>query len=219
MGPLIRRDSQAPSSHASSPPMAIAAASRPMSGTHCSRTTSRGFATMNVPSAGAPCSRRSGCETARNVCRRPGGRNSNDTGLSAATTSSGTADSGEPREPRVLPREERRPDVEQLVAGRELERIGGEVRRRGAFVDRAEGGGPVEPRDAARLACELLVRGVPGVALEELHGDRGRDDAGDHDPEQEQGRQPKAQRAGHLPEGYVARQITATPRRAGREPR
>ena len=74
--------------------MAMAAASRPMSGTHCSRTTSRGFATMNVPSAGAPRSRRSGCETARNVCCWPGGRNSKDTGFSAVTTSSGTADSG-----------------------------------------------------------------------------------------------------------------------------
>ena len=82
-GPLIRRDSQAPSSQASSPPMAIAAASRPTSGTHCSRTTSRGFATMIAPSAGAPGSRRSGCETARNVCRWPGGRNSKVTGLSA----------------------------------------------------------------------------------------------------------------------------------------
>ena len=84
---------------------------------------------------------------------------------------------------------------------------------------RRAGGVAVEPCDAARLTRELLVGRVARVALEQLDGDRGRDHADDHDSEQEQGRQAEAQRAGHRPKGYAARQITASPRRAGDEPR
>src|SRR4029079_8889999 len=50
---------------------------------------------------------------------------------------------------------------------------------------------------------ELLIGLVARVAGEELDGNERRDEAGDHDPEQEHRRQPKTQRAGHQDEAYA----------------
>ena len=102
---------------------------------------------------------------------------------------------GQHLEPGVLAREGRRADVVELVAGRELERLGREVGRRRSLLGGAKRRVAVQPRDPDRLPPELLVRLVARVALEELHGDRRRDDAGDHDAEQEERGEPEAQRA------------------------
>src|SRR6185503_20927473 len=91
----------------------------------------------------------------------------------------------EPLEPGALPGERGRADVEQLVTRRELESGGREVGRGRPFVRRAQCGVAVQARDAPRLAAELLVGLVAREAGEELDGDERRDEAGEHDPEQE----------------------------------
>ena len=62
------------------------------------------------------------------------------------------------REAEPLPREQRSADVVELVACRELELLGGELRRLRALVGRAERRLRVERRETRRFAPELLDR-------------------------------------------------------------
>ena len=103
----------------------------------------------------------------------------------------------EPLQAGVLPGKERGADVEDPVARRELELRGGEVDRARSLVGGPQRGVGVELREPGRLALQLLDRLAARVGLEEPQRDQRRDDAGEHDPEQEQGRQAESQRPEH----------------------
>ena len=219
MGPLIRRESHAPRSHARSPPIATAGGEpaderHPLVADDVARL--RDDERPERRPAGLEPQRLRDREERLSLARRPELERHL---LVGGAHLLGHRRLGKLLDADVLAGEGGRAEVVELVAGRELERLGREVRRGCPLLGGAQGGVAVEPGDAARLARELLVGRVARVALEELHGDRGRDHAGDHDPEQEQGRQAEAQRAGHRPKGYAARQITTSPRGAGGEPR
>ena len=152
---------------------------------------------MIAPSASLSGSSRTGSAAARYERLLPGGVNSNVTGPFSSRTLSRHRRLGEPLEAGVLAREERGADVEDPVAGRELELRGGEVDRAGALV-----GGPqrrvgVERGEPRGLALQLLDRLAARVGLEEPQRDQRRDDAREHDPEKEQGRQAETQRPEH----------------------
>ena len=93
----------------------------------------------------------------------------------------------------AVPEEDRRADVVEAGAGRLLELGAGEVGRRAALVDRAERGRLVELGQPLRLPPELGERLRAEVILEELDGDRGRDDPRERDARQEERRQAEAQ--------------------------
>ena len=121
---------------------------------------------------------------------------------------------GEPVQTRLLPRERRCTHVEELVAGRELESVGREVGRRRPLVGGAQRSIPVQTGDAPRLPAQLLVRPAARVAGEELHGDERGHHTREHDPEEEEGRQPETQRPGHHREAYApARRLEPGERR------
>ena len=104
---------------------------------------------------------------------------------------------GKALESRVLAGKDRRPDVEEGVAGRLLERRSGEVRSIRALVGGLQRGLGVELRQAGRLAPKLEHGLVVRVVLEQAQGDQRREDARQRDPEQEEGRQPEAERPEH----------------------
>ena len=76
--------------------------------------------------------------------------------LQRRVTSAGTDDSASRVRPESWPGKSEAPDVEDAVAGRELELRGGEVDRAGSLVGRAQGGVGVELREPRRLALQLL---------------------------------------------------------------
>ena len=158
----------------------------------------RGFATMIAPSASLSGSSRTGSAAARYDRLLPGGVNSNVTGPFSSLTDRWHGRLLQPLQARVLTGEERGADVEDPVARRELELGGGEVDRARALVGCAQGGVGVELREPGGLALELLDRLAAGVRLEEPQRDQRREDAGEHDPEQEQGRQAESQRPEHV---------------------
>src|SRR4029078_1714658 len=82
-----------------------------------------------------------------------------------------------------------RPDVVEASSGRLLELGPGEVRPVPPFVDRADRGLLGEDDEPLRPAPELRERLRAEVLLEELDGDRGRDDPGERDTRQEERRQ------------------------------
>ena len=194
---MILRESHQESRPASSAPTPTATASRATSGSHWSRSSVRGFETTIAPSASLSGSRRTGSAAARYERLLPGGVNSNVTGPFSSVTSRGTDDSASRVKPGVLAGEQRGADVVDPVARRELELRRGEVDRVGSLVGRAEGGVRVQLREPRRLALQLLHRLPPRVGLEEPQRDQRGDDAGEDDPEQEQGRQAETQRPHH----------------------
>ena len=92
-GPVIFRESHHESRPASTTPTATATARRHTSGTHWSRSSVRGFATMIAPSASLSGSSRTGSAAARYERLLPGGVNSNVTGRFSSVTLAGTDDS------------------------------------------------------------------------------------------------------------------------------
>src|SRR5262249_50279957 len=85
----------------------------------------------------------------------------------------------------------------ELVAGRQLELRGGELRCPGALVVRAQRGGRVQRREARRLALELPHRLRVGQVAEEANRERARDEREHEDDSDEESREPEAQRPEH----------------------
>ena len=200
----MRRESQTPSSHASIPPIAKAIASRVDE-----RRPLVADDVLRLRDDDRPESRSVALEAERLGdgevgALAPGRPELEAERLARAEHGPRHRRLGQAIETRLLPGEGGGTDVEELVAGRELERLGREVRRRRPLFGRAQRRIAVEARDAPRLAAELLVRPVARVAREELDGDQRRDEAGEHDPEEEHRRQPETQRAGHHREAYAA---------------
>ena len=121
-----------------------------------SRSSVFGFATIRSPRTTAPPPSWIGCAAARKRRFSPGGVNSNVT-MRSRRRSTPTSERVEPRQPAVLAREERSADVEEAVAGRELE-LGGSERRRGRPRRRARTAARHRAGPARRLAPQLVQR-------------------------------------------------------------
>ena len=101
-------------------------------------------------------------------------------------------------EPEALAREDRRPDVEELVPARGLEVLGGELGRLRASVARAERGLAVQLRETRSLPPKLAHRLRAGHVLEEPHRERDRHEPEHEHDEEEEGCQSEAERPEHV---------------------
>ena len=101
-------------------------------------------------------------------------------------------------EPEPLAGKERRPHVEQLVAGRQLELRGRELRSPSALVVRAQRGGGVQRREPRRLALELVDRLRVSQVAEEPDRERSGDEREHENDSDEESREPEAERPEHL---------------------
>src|SRR3954471_13801633 len=88
-------------------------------------------------------------------------------------------------------------DVEDLVPGRALELRRGEPQRLLAGVVRGDGLALVELRETVRFAAELRQQLLARVVLEQGEGNCRGDHPAHDDADQEEGRQPEAQRSVH----------------------
>ena len=136
-GSVSRRESHRRGLPASATPTARASASRPSSVSHCSRSSASGFATTSQPNGSVPWTSCTGWAAAMQLPALAGRRELDDDLLVAIELDVAERAPREPREAEPLPREERRADVVELVARRELELLGRELRRLRALVRRA----------------------------------------------------------------------------------
>ncbi len=100
-------------------------------------------------------------------------------------------------ETRVAAEEGGHADEEQTVAAGALELAGLEGRRRPILVQSLLCLLRVQRRDAGSLTPQVLDRAIARVVLEEPEGDRRRDEAGESDAGEEEGRQSEAEGPEH----------------------
>ena len=186
-------------------PTASASASRPRSVSHCSRSSVSGFATISQPNGSVPLTSCTGWAAAISRRLSPGGVKLTMTCRSRSSFAAAERGPGEPRQAEPLSGEERRADVVELVAGRELELLGRELRRLRALVRRADRGLRIERGEARGLTAELGDRLVVRDVLEQPHRERDRHQAEHEHDREEEGGQPEPERSQHEAQGRPLR--------------